>query len=188
MRPYDTVDVFAGIHFNSRTHVECDCDAWISGNYGTNFNSRTHVECDVDKFTRLCYNVHFNSRTHVECDPANPICSLILQIFQLTHSRGVRLSRWFSTLTNEKFQLTHSRGVRLEKLDDYTVIDIISTHALTWSATLGDVPCRMIGFISTHALTWSATRCRYKTGHLWARFQLTHSRGVRPGGSSATGS
>ncbi len=77
----------------------------------------------------------FNSRTHVECD--------VTGAFQRPGHQG--------------FQLTHSRGVRLGAM----AIDIlalgISTHALTWSATIpGYSPARFL-YISTHALTWSAT-------------------------------
>ena len=55
-----------------------------------------------------------------------------------------------------QFQLTHSRGVRL----------------------FGNIRFPK-GIISTHALTWSATRlCHSCRNH--CRFQLTHSRGVRP--------
>ena len=78
---------------------------------------------------------------------------------------------------------------------------MISTHALTWSATID--PCVtpiLLAFqlthsrgvrphtvqqntitadISTHALTWSATRNASPLGRR-NLFQLTHSRGVRP--------
>ena len=56
---------------------------------------------------------------------------------------------------------------------------MISTHALTWSATIDWDDELEINIISTHALTWSATG---SINHLLPRpkFQLTHSRGVRP--------
>ena len=99
------------------------------------FNSRTHVECDDSGIFPSAISVYFNSRTHVECD--------VTGAFQRPGHQG--------------FQLTHSRGVRLGAM----AIDIlalgISTHALTWSATIpGYSPARFL-YISTHALTWSAT-------------------------------
>ena len=55
---------------------------------------------------------------------------------------------------------------------------IISTHALTWSATQF-IPRHIFKFcISTHALTWSAT-CSPCVSFFIRKFQLTHSRGVR---------
>ena len=79
------------LHFNSRTHVECDVLLPISRAFSRNFNSRTHVECDIMQqatparsqepfqlthsrgvrqlyLDSLCDPDNFNSRTHVECD------------------------------------------------------------------------------------------------------------------------
>ena len=120
--------------------------------------------------------------------------------FQLTHSRGVRRFRRHSNSRQKTFQLTHSRGVRRRPSLSTVATTVISTHALTWSATTScDGICNHRR-ISTHALTWSATcfhcfsRCHYAisthaltwsaTGQLQLNrycltFQLTHSRGVR---------
>ena len=57
--------------------------------------------------------------------------------------------------------------------------DGISTHALTWSATVCAKSKDLPRIISTHALTWSATCVKSKNTRL-RLFQLTHSRGVRP--------
>ena len=54
----------------------------------------------------------------------------------------------------------------------------ISTHALTWSATLSLFLFIRFLAISTHALTWSATLLSYALTPT-NEFQLTHSRGVR---------
>ena len=54
----------------------------------------------------------------------------------------------------------------------------ISTHALTWSATHALLNHNLRNIISTHALTWSATNSCQLQQITWA-FQLTHSRGVR---------
>ena len=128
--------------------------------------------------------------------------SITWQKFQLTHSRGVRPCRWAQMFSVYKFQLTHSRGVRLDLLSyipaagknfnsrthvecdflPYRFVCVslwISTHALTWSAT-GLAGCGGAdNSISTHALTWSATDfARFAAQP--EKFQLTHSRGVRP--------
>ena len=55
----------------------------------------------------------------------------------------------------------------------------ISTHALTWSATISPRPTNKPPHISTHALTWSATCVFVPGSHFNCGFQLTHSRGVR---------
>ena len=55
---------------------------------------------------------------------------------------------------------------------------VISTHALTWSATLSLFLFIRFLAISTHALTWSATLLSYALTPT-NEFQLTHSRGVR---------
>ena len=100
--------------------------------------------------------------------------------FQLTHSRGVRLTAQcpcngvqhnFNSRTHvecdrilcraysrtKKFQLTHSRGVRRAERKNVHRHCTISTHALTWSATFRRRIILMHREISTHALTWSAT-------------------------------
>ena len=58
-----------------------------------------------------------------------------------------------------KFQLTHSRGVRLDADGEKAEQSMISTHALTWSATQHHCGKNTNISISTHALTWSATIC-----------------------------
>ena len=224
--------------------MECDNEIVKNLDKGTyNFNSRTHVECDTPKAKIFHLLVYFNSRTHVECDTRLSVDKVRTAIFQLTHSRGVRLPdrfagewwyisthaltwsatadshcagcfsgisthalTWSATYAivhwNEavEFQLTHSRGVRrvfFNSVRDYANFNsrthvecdyifwrirsksTISTHALTWSATIWTILFGVASLISTHALTWSATqRNPHKNAlHL---FQLTHSRGVRP--------
>ena len=99
-------------------------------------------------------------------------------LFQLTHSRGVRLIAMRPVSFNLEFQLTHSRGVRrlskcfhlkIQNFNSRTHVECdvcifctsfliqISTHALTWSATLQHSILFVTEQISTHALTWSAT-------------------------------
>ena len=77
------------------------------------------------------------------------------------------------TPTNE-FQLTHSRGVRRFSLSNFNS----RTHV---ECDYDCIDCHVEYYnISTHALTWSATR-RVCCNVEQTKFQLTHSRGVRPG-------
>ena len=59
-----------------------------------------------------CSDNDFNPRTHEECDFAKLSSARLLQIFQSTHSRGVRLRFDVPAVRVHKFQSTHSRGVR----------------------------------------------------------------------------
>ena len=83
----------SNVNFNSRTHVECDGTLKICQRTGGNFNSRTHVECDRKAQFEQFGEMHFNSRTHVECDLMFDNVKNVGQVFQLTHSRGVRRFR-----------------------------------------------------------------------------------------------
>ena len=99
--------------------------------------------------------------------------------FQLTRSRGARHGGQDKETPHTKFQLTRSRGARPADSKSCCAYSIISTHALTWSATNSrqtlsnaakhfnsrahverdkpPVDVRTFHGISTHALTWSAT-------------------------------
>ena len=99
--------------------------------------------------------------------------------FQLTHSRGVRRSAQTPKGKSYAFQLTHSRGVRLgEKVVLCHTWDI-STHALTWSATV------LLWWSTIPRRSFQLTHSRgVRQSILWniaydSQFQLTHSRGVR---------
>ena len=78
---------------------------------------------------------HFNSRAHVERDPAVPTIPSATTDF---NSRA--------HVERDLFEF------------EYLMISEISTHALTWSATLSFISSEILRLISTHALTWSATR------------------------------
>ena len=82
-------------------------------------------------------------------------------------------------MCEKSFQLTHSRGVRPEWLYLLDAAGGISTHALTWSATVSGSASPAPITISTHALTWSATRRIFQQCKGLRQFQLAHSRGVR---------
>ena len=60
-----------------------------------------------------------------------------------------------------------------------SAVNAISTHALTWSATMINFLLVLAISISTHALTWSATTGSTRKNRRTEKFQLTHSRGVR---------
>ena len=85
-----------------------------------------------------------------------PVPTIIALEFQLTHSRGVRRTYDIGISAENKFQLTHSRGVRPfiisqneanGNFNSRTHVECDDSAARKHSAVL----------ISTHALTWSAT-------------------------------
>ena len=98
---------------------------------------------------------HFNSHAHVERDRLNVAAALVEERFQLTRSRGAWL--WVTAWARHEL--------------------FISTHTLTWSVTLPQIPIISHHMISTHTLTWSVTRCICMMNEFYA-FQLTRSRGA----------
>ena len=140
----------------------------------SDFNSRTHVECDrianaIDEVRDISTHALTWSATSSHIGSCAFLCG-----FQLTHSRGVRLVWLDVAVLIIVFQLTHSRGVRPTSPDslhspknfnsrthvecDPWLLDLpicikISTHALTWSATVRHIAhqCAFINFNSrTH--------------------------------------
>ena len=107
--------------------------------------------------------MNFNSRTHVECDPTSSYLTSLIFPFQLTHSRGVRLRETGHQSGCRNFNSrTH---VECDVLQDWVEVRYdISTHALTWSATVRRQWNSISYGISTHALTWSATEDGYLNG------------------------
>ena len=122
---------------------------------------------------------HFNSRPHKKVDRNRKSGSSVGIIFQLTISRGCRLSKRILCVHNCIFQLTTSRGDRLEPTSlplamcdhfnsrPHEEIDkdlrvalwhlVISTHDLTRRSTSG-CRCRHTPTdISTHDLTRRST-------------------------------
>ncbi len=78
------------------------------------------------------------------------------------------------------FQSTHSHGVRQGGTAIWRFHNRISIHALTWSATVYNKSFfSSFTSISIHALTWSATSTLFRSHSNYARFQSTHSHGVR---------
>ena len=79
------------------------------------------------------------------------------QLFQSTHSRGVRQKGGENLNVLLEFQSTHSRGVRLNIVKSEYERKIISIHALARSATLDIGQVVDFVMISIHALARSAT-------------------------------
>ena len=128
-----------------------------------------------------------------------PVCVCLVQ-FQLTHSREVRHAVTSAQGGGRRFQLTHSRGVRHDPADiighngDFNSRTHVECDKIKKSPTLqcrdfnsrthvecdtAPPPAADCTKISTHALTWSATSANNRRP-IRIRFQLTHSRGVRP--------
>ena len=82
---------------------------------------------------------HFNSRAHVERDSKSCRHGPTATPFQLTRSRGARPAAYCHSAGSRAFQLTRSRGARHIVIPGSAAICVISTHALTWSATGGDL-------------------------------------------------
>ena len=157
-----------------------------NGTAFVHFNSRTHVECDV-------HRIHFfppivRISTHALTWSAT-VCAKskdlprIISTHALTWSATELLSHTYHIQHISTHALTWSATFRIQF---QMFSDWISTHALTWSATLPFASfCAIMG-ISTHALTWSATIAQ-SLAQRPAVFQLTHSRGVRPAGCTDNG-
>ena len=130
-----------------------------AANHDTRIEISTHVECDMFDNVKNVNQVNFNSRTHVECDDWTAVYMCYVQLFQLTHSRGVRQQESSYILLPEDFNSrTHVECDSVSYVKGSVVV--ISTHALTWSATRCILVYSIMSEISTHALTWSATRRR----------------------------
>ena len=78
-------------NFNPRTHEECDLSGWGDLMALSDFNPRTHEECDSLADRHYIRNYDFNPRTHEECDVHPKCVCQFADLFQSTHSRGVRL-------------------------------------------------------------------------------------------------
>ena len=125
----------SAVYFNSRAHVERDAYNYIKIYENCDFNSRAHVERDPTArfFARAKSN--FNSRAHVERDRLAGRRNPPRAVFQLTRSRGARPHTWRASFHISPFQLTRSRGARRPPIRRGRLACVISTHALTWSAT-----------------------------------------------------
>ena len=130
------------------------------------FYPRPHMEGDVRKMSQQDAPGNFYPRPHVEGDSSfsKLVCSLIR--FLPTPSRGGRrygLVRFRRSATNF-YPRPHVEGdadteSKLRSLQ-------ISTHALTWRATIEAMSKAGIKGISTHALTWRATGTTLPGGRL----------------------
>ena len=113
------------------------------------------------------YIRHFNSRTHVECDSLVP--------------SNVPDTRDFNSRTHVECDMLLVNNWKRNG---------ISTHALTWSATVEQEAKEILFEISTHALTWSATHRFVQPGLPFRSISthaLTWSATTRQSHSIATG-
>ena len=152
-----------------------------------NFNSRAHVERD------LWFSVMPGSAGKFQLTRSRGARLTAAEhwredcVFQLTRSRGARHGSDRIAISVASFQLTRSRGARLPHGSDLRMeYDTISTHALTWSATFNPAGRWSMLCISTHALTWSATYAVLLDRWIM-EFQLTRSRGARQRSSRSWG-
>ena len=149
-------------NFNPRTHEECDLSGWGDLMALSDFNPRTHEECDSLADRHYIRNYDFNPRTHEECD-VHPKC--VCQFADL-------------------FQSTHSRGVRRPVMQQTRRAKHISIHALTRSATsIKSTSASGEVFQSTHSRGVRRAKPSVIKPPM-PLFQSTHSRGVRPGHGS----
>ncbi|CZQ88083.1 Hypothetical protein TR210_670 [Trichococcus ilyis] len=98
------------------------------------FNPRTHEECDVHEHRQAREEENFNPRTHEECDIAVTFVDDIgsISIHALTRSATKAYGFWASKTPISIHALTRSAtDGRIVTLNDQT----ISIHALTRSAT-----------------------------------------------------
>ena len=142
------------LHFNPRTHGECDlrghsltlqvCLFQSTHSRGVRQLFTTEIAKRVDEISihaltgsatwqvwATCpYEIYFNPRTHGECDVQAKKKTIITITFQSTHSRGVRHGASAIRRYTFKFQSTHSRGVRQSSfLSTLAVKSFQSTHS-----------------------------------------------------------
>ena len=153
------------------------CFPYLSFHWFSYFNSRTHVECGVS--CHYCSgnpNISTHALTWSAASPSF-LSRFPLGGFQLTHSRGVRPLRIIPVLHRYHFNSrTHVEcGV---KCPSSGLEKIISTHALTWSAAVGQFKRHSYYIFQLTHSRGVRLSCTFGDGVL-EEFQLTHSRGVR---------
>ena len=188
-------------HFNSRPHEEVDIILKPCCESVKYFNSRPHEEVDSGPLLRQYHRYHFNSRPHEEVDQWLTMHSVSRLTFQLTTSRGGRLSGSAGPPRLPAFQLTTSRGGRLWFVNRNCFSNFISTHDLTRRSTFRSMSSRSywIHFNSRPHEEVDDQRRRRPVQHFhfnsrpheevdffnlcflfrWSIFQLTTSRGGR---------
>ena len=127
--------------------------------WSSDFNSRAHVERDAYEKTIYDMAGNFNSRAHVERDKNNIEMFGRREKFQLTRSRGARRKwRYFRRRGynfNSRAHVERDRGSGLiwQQQRNFNSRAHVERDAICYSAYE-----RVL--ISTHALTWSATRVK----------------------------
>ena len=146
--------VLISTHALTWSTTQASAAAWHSARFQLTRSRGARQFAEAKNFRKL----NFNSRAHVERDRFALFQDLLRCSFQLTRSRGARLHNRNAPTAEAVFQLTRSRGARQEMFNSICKSFPISTHALTWSATL-----RILSIFRS---------C--------SAFQLTRSRGARP--------
>ena len=116
------------------------------------FNSRTHAGCDPGQ---LCFRRRspcFNSRTHAGCDMKEEMMQHLLEEFQFTHPRRVRLFRALVVLRHMSFNSRTHAGCDVKGCTCGGVMRAVSIHAPTQGATPRalQIPGRRASFQFTH--------------------------------------
>ena len=166
--------MFQSTHSRGVRHSKKKC----IGRYSQCFNPRTHEECDLIQLLLLQLIHGFNPRTHEECDPAFVELLFGWNVFQSTHSRGVRRKLLPAKTSPKSFNpRTHEECDFL--VTWLSLFSDVSIHALTRSATnLNNCQKMDRKFQSTHSR--GVRRHCFPNPALRILFQSTHSRGVRP--------
>ena len=169
------------LHFNPRTPVGCDADAWQEiQKAGISIHApqwgATPSSHAVASICSLFQSTHPSGVRR-----RGEIPHGVAPLFQSTHPSGVRRTFYINVQSPNGFQSTHPSGVRrgdgvseAERLD-------ISIHAPQWGATgIARIHAKPISFQSTHP---SGVRLitRYSTFANTPLFQSTHPSGVRRG-------
>src|SRR5699024_2609221 len=146
-------------------------------------------------------STYFNPRTHEECDGFYYQKPLKNQLFQSTHSRGVRHGYVMPNGYGQIFQSTHSRGVRQLKHHvpnrkvnfnprTHEECDGLGINACATKRYFNprtheecDRKCLACVIICENFNPRTHEECDQSTHHVYLLekiFQSTHSRGVRP--------
>ena len=123
-------------------------------------------------------DVNFNSRAHVERDKIQKRRKVSWLKFQLTRSRGARLSLQTTKNAKGQFQLTRSRGARLAVgSPGYMIFPFQLTRSRGARRPNDSAPCSLPSFQLTRSR--GARPPHGRTMRRTTKFQLTRSRGAR---------
>ncbi|XOQ55596.1 MAG: hypothetical protein ACFWTI_10300 [Lactobacillus helveticus] len=143
------------------------------------FNPRTHKECDKKDFQLPARVNYFNPRTHKECDACFHTSKATAQLFQSTHSQGVRPPRIPALISGffiSIHALTRSATTKIKLIRSRVEYFNPRTHKECDHLYLLLTQCQKV-FQSTHS---QGVRLKGTKAHAeFQKFQSTHSQGVR---------